>query len=346
MDISLKYMSNKTCKQKDYYPGGMLMPGRQFIQSSSKYRYGFNGKENDNEVVQYDYGFRIYDPRLVRFKSVDPLQKRFAELTPFQFASNSTIASVDLDGRESQYYNTTITFINYHQCTSNGDLITGSKQEINHDIPLKTGLFPNGALGSGSMYSIQTQVVDVYKAANGDIEEVKRSQPIITKQFYKLSEEDEMKRDVNKRPMFQGKYQLMVFGSGSDNSESPGERPNPNAITESINMKAWDDIMEPILTGLGKSPIDYEPPSLEDVVKSHTDGLIRKAENAQTKKEEAERGSPYNPPTSVCPDCMSGDKHDGKTWKVYRNNPDGTPLDTLVPNNQTGKPDTLKAQKK
>jgi hypothetical protein len=35
--------------------------------SSGSYRYGFNGKENDNEVKgagnQQDYGMRIYDPR-------------------------------------------------------------------------------------------------------------------------------------------------------------------------------------------------------------------------------------------------------------------------------------------
>ena len=50
------------------------MPGRTF--SSSSYRYGFNGKENDNEVKgngnQQDYGMRIYDPRLGRFLSIDP----------------------------------------------------------------------------------------------------------------------------------------------------------------------------------------------------------------------------------------------------------------------------------
>lgn len=37
------------------------------------YRYGFNGKENDNEVKgegnQQDYGMRIYDPRLGKFLS-------------------------------------------------------------------------------------------------------------------------------------------------------------------------------------------------------------------------------------------------------------------------------------
>lgn len=56
--------------------GGMLMPGRKYSIANTNYRYGFNGKELDKDgVVQYDYGFRIYDPRLVRFKSLDPLQK-------------------------------------------------------------------------------------------------------------------------------------------------------------------------------------------------------------------------------------------------------------------------------
>jgi len=59
----------------------------------------------DDEVSgtgnQYDYGFRIYNPRLGRFLSVDPLSKSYPMLTPYQFASNSTIACIDLDGLES-----------------------------------------------------------------------------------------------------------------------------------------------------------------------------------------------------------------------------------------------------
>ncbi|MBL7740729.1 MAG: hypothetical protein JNK14_16035 [Chitinophagaceae bacterium] len=86
----------------DYYPFGMLQPGRKFSAVES-YRYGFNGKENDNEgPIQYDYGFRIYDSRLVRFKSVDPLTNGYPELTPYQFASNRPIDGIDLDGLE--YY--------------------------------------------------------------------------------------------------------------------------------------------------------------------------------------------------------------------------------------------------
>jgi hypothetical protein len=84
----------------NYYPGGMEEPLRKY-SSTSQYRYGFNGKEKDNDPVQYDYGFRIYDPRLVRFKSVDPLTKKYPELTPFQFASNRPIQAIDLDGLEA-----------------------------------------------------------------------------------------------------------------------------------------------------------------------------------------------------------------------------------------------------
>jgi RHS repeat-associated protein len=99
----IDYYTADVVTANDYYPGGMLMPGRKY-SSTSSYRYGFNGKENDNEVKgegnQQDYGMRIYDPRLVRFLSTDPLTAKYPELTPYQFASNRPIDGVDLDGTE------------------------------------------------------------------------------------------------------------------------------------------------------------------------------------------------------------------------------------------------------
>jgi RHS repeat-associated protein len=86
---------------QDYYAFGMQMPGRKL---SGGYRYGFNGKENDNEVKgegnQQDYGMRIYDGRIGKFLSVDPLTKAYPELTPYQFTENSPIQAIDLDGLE------------------------------------------------------------------------------------------------------------------------------------------------------------------------------------------------------------------------------------------------------
>jgi hypothetical protein len=53
------------------------------------------------EGNQQDYGMRIYDPRLGRFLSVDPITFEYPELTPYQFASNIPIAAIDVDGLEA-----------------------------------------------------------------------------------------------------------------------------------------------------------------------------------------------------------------------------------------------------
>ena len=86
----------------DYYPFGMQMPGRKY-SAGSQYRYGFNGKENDNEAKgegnQQDYGFRIYDGRLGRFISIDPLQTKYPSLSPYQYCANSPTNAKDPDGR-------------------------------------------------------------------------------------------------------------------------------------------------------------------------------------------------------------------------------------------------------
>ncbi len=85
-------------KASDYYPFGMEM-GTDRVQSAD----GFNGKESDREwggqLVQ-DYGFRLYNPALGRFLSVDPLTREFPFYTPYQFAGNKPIWAIDLDGLE------------------------------------------------------------------------------------------------------------------------------------------------------------------------------------------------------------------------------------------------------
>ncbi len=88
---------------QDYYTFGMVMPGRGY-SIGKQYRYGFNGKENDNEVKgegnEINYDARIYDPRIGRFLSIDPLTKKYPWYTPYQFAGNKPIWAADLDGME------------------------------------------------------------------------------------------------------------------------------------------------------------------------------------------------------------------------------------------------------
>ncbi|HEY0609034.1 MAG TPA: RHS repeat-associated core domain-containing protein [Chitinophaga sp.] len=102
-DGVIEYYHSDVVNAGDYYPFGMLAPERTY-SAASNYRYGFNGKENDNEIKgegnQQDYGMRIYDPRIAKFLSIDPLTPKYPELTPYQFASNTPIMGVDLDGKE------------------------------------------------------------------------------------------------------------------------------------------------------------------------------------------------------------------------------------------------------
>ena len=64
----LKVFNAEVLSYSDYYPFGALVPNRQ--GSSTAYRYGFNGKEMDNELKgegnSYDFGARMYDPRIGR----------------------------------------------------------------------------------------------------------------------------------------------------------------------------------------------------------------------------------------------------------------------------------------
>jgi RHS repeat-associated protein len=104
-DGTIDYYEAVVASAQDYYPFGMAMPGRKYTATGGgEYRYGFNGKENDKDISEggQDYGMRIYDARLGRFLSVDPITDRYPELTPFQFSSNRPIDGIDLDGKE--YY--------------------------------------------------------------------------------------------------------------------------------------------------------------------------------------------------------------------------------------------------
>ncbi|MBS1636580.1 MAG: hypothetical protein JST26_11745 [Bacteroidetes bacterium] len=84
----------------DYYAFGAPMMGRTY--QGNVYRYGFNGKEKDDEIKgvgsSIAYELRIYDPRLGRFLSVDPLRKEYPWQTPYAYFSNSPVGTVDFLG--------------------------------------------------------------------------------------------------------------------------------------------------------------------------------------------------------------------------------------------------------
>ena len=73
-------------------------------QAVAAYRFGFNGQEKDNEVYgegnAYSFEYRMYDPRIGRFLSVDPLFKEYPWNSTYAFAENRPIDGIDLEGLE------------------------------------------------------------------------------------------------------------------------------------------------------------------------------------------------------------------------------------------------------
>ena len=122
----------------------MAMHGRTY--NFGDYRYGFNGKEKDDELKglgnSYDYGFRVYNPQIAKFLSVDPLSPSYPELTPYQYASNRPIDGIDIDGLEYGTYKINI------------DKSTG-KVTLSNYIPYnKSQHNAHGPLGRGIIYEI------------------------------------------------------------------------------------------------------------------------------------------------------------------------------------------------
>jgi RHS repeat-associated protein len=120
-----------------------------FSRNSGLYRYTFNGKESDSEASDLgegtqDYGFRIYNPSLGKFLSVDPLYRDYPWYTPFQFAGNKPIWAVDLDGAEE------LIVTNYF---SNGAIYKTVVQVINSDVGLSIITHTTNVVLNGNTYT-------------------------------------------------------------------------------------------------------------------------------------------------------------------------------------------------
>lgn len=78
----------------------MLLPGRH--GNTGDYRYGFNGMEADDELKgegnSYDFGERMYDPRVGRWFRLDGFQNLSPDHSNYSFSLNNPIYFIDADG--------------------------------------------------------------------------------------------------------------------------------------------------------------------------------------------------------------------------------------------------------
>ncbi|CAL2064872.1 RHS repeat-associated core domain-containing protein [Tenacibaculum sp. 190524A05c] len=78
----------------DYYPFGMPMPNRQFV-NGEPYRYAYQGQEKDLETGKEAFQLRLWDSRIGRWLTVDPYGQYNS---PYVGMGNNPISQIDPDG--------------------------------------------------------------------------------------------------------------------------------------------------------------------------------------------------------------------------------------------------------
>ncbi|MGP8216921.1 MAG: hypothetical protein ACLQQ4_15245, partial [Bacteroidia bacterium] len=84
----------------DYYPFGMLEPGRSF--SAQVYKFGYNKSLKDDEIYgvgnSYSTTFRELDPRLGKWWTIDPKVTNYPGSSPYLTMGDNPIGNSDIDG--------------------------------------------------------------------------------------------------------------------------------------------------------------------------------------------------------------------------------------------------------
>jgi RHS repeat-associated protein len=97
-DLKVDYYRAEIVKSSEYSCYGVELSG----WGGDEHRYGFQDQETDKELWSgaVSYLYRIEDPRLGRFFSVDPLAPEYAYNSPYAFSENRVIDKIELEGLE------------------------------------------------------------------------------------------------------------------------------------------------------------------------------------------------------------------------------------------------------
>jgi hypothetical protein len=92
-------------KFEEFFHNDSVIVIEDFVFDTRKQEViAFTNELTPEDSVRYHMLPAMEEDVSTRFLSVDPISAEYPELTPYQFASNTPIQAVDLDGLEKKYY--------------------------------------------------------------------------------------------------------------------------------------------------------------------------------------------------------------------------------------------------
>ena len=100
VDVSPGLSSPQVVERNDYLPFGTRMAAGQATLASNRYRLG--GKEEQVfgglDLGKVDFGTRQYDPFSARWTTHDPMEEKYASLSPYSYCADNSVNYIDSQG--------------------------------------------------------------------------------------------------------------------------------------------------------------------------------------------------------------------------------------------------------
>ena len=97
--------SGTVVERNDYYPFGSRTTFGASYATLSSNRQKFSGKEEQTTVAgstlpYLDFGARMYDAKLVRWNTYDPMAEKYYGINPYVYCAGDPVNMVDVEGRK------------------------------------------------------------------------------------------------------------------------------------------------------------------------------------------------------------------------------------------------------
>jgi RHS repeat-associated protein len=133
----------------DYYPFGLGFNvwNKESIKAN-RYLYQKQQAQDDLGYDEYQYKYRMHDPAMGRFLSVDPLSEKYMYNSTYAFSENRVIDGVELEGKEFMPSGPLSYFMYQNRNNWDGGYLTGSydfgKYSLNSWANSALGYFKGG----------------------------------------------------------------------------------------------------------------------------------------------------------------------------------------------------------